>query len=70
MITGTKSSLYVEDFFEFSDKLSGPAQAWSLNTARLHCSSIPLTSCTTHQSLWNLADSANIADSLQIDMLI
>ena len=24
MIPGTKSSLYVEEFFEFSDKLSGP----------------------------------------------
>ena len=24
VITGTKSSLYVEEFFEFSDKLSGP----------------------------------------------
>ena len=25
VIPGTKSFLYVEDFFEFSDKLSGPA---------------------------------------------
>ena len=24
VIPGTKSSLYVEEFFEFSDKLSGP----------------------------------------------
>ena len=26
VIPGTKSSLYVEEFFEFSDKLSGPVQ--------------------------------------------
>ena len=38
VIPGTKSSLYVEEFFEFSDKLSGPGINNSVHSFNLSAS--------------------------------